>query len=364
MRTLADLQRGPSPSESSTLSLPVTRTRTFDTPAFAGMTFHEVETKSVLNRVKGMPFEWSINPYRGCSHACSYCFARPTHTYLNLSPGQDFERQVVVKTNCVEVLTRELARPSWPRAQVAMGTNTDPYQRAEGRYRLMPGIIDALGSSGTPFSVLTKGTLITRDIPVLQTAAQQVSVTAALTVGMLDRQLWRDGEPGTPSPRARLAAVRRLNDAGIPTGVMLAPIMPALNDDAEDIAELVDAAAAAGAVHITPIVLHLRRDVRPVFWPWLEQRHPNLVPLYTRLYARGASVDASYAARIQSHVAAARRRAWRRHPRPPMPPAPDAKGNTAARTEPQPGSPETTSGSSGRDLRHGEPPALHQMSLW
>src|SRR5690606_32190705 len=162
---------------------------------------------------------------------CSYCFARPTHSYLNLSPGADFERQVVVKINCVEVLTRELGRRSWRGEHVAMGTHPDPYQRAEGRYRLMPGIIGALAASGTPFSILTKGTLITRDIPVLREAARRVPVTAAFTVGMLDRDLWRSREPGTPSPRARLAAVRRLNDAGIPTGVMLAPIMPALNDD-------------------------------------------------------------------------------------------------------------------------------------
>ena len=324
--TLADLQRGPQEGADAsppavphqTLSLPVTRTRTFDSPAFAGMTFHEVETKTVLNRVRGMPFSWSINPYRGCSHACSYCFARPTHSYLNLSPGADFERQVVVKVNCVEVLVRELARPSWRAEKVAMGTNTDPYQRAEGRYRLMPGVIRALADSGTPFSILTKGTLITRDIALLQEAARRVSVAAAFTVGMLDRRLWRSSEPGTPSPQARLAAVRRLNDAGIPTGVMVAPIMPALNDDPEQLDALVDAAAAAGAVHITPIVLHLRPGVRPLFWPWLQANHPDLVPLYTRLYARGANAEPGYVSRITDHVVTARRSAWRRHPRPPQ----------------------------------------------
>jgi DNA repair photolyase len=535
MRTLADLQRGPDQPDAppSTLSMAVTRTSTFDTPAFRDMTFHEVETKSVLNRVKGMPFNWSINPYRGCSHACSYClagdtpilmaagrskplsdvrigdrvygterrgtyrryvittvadhwttvkpayrvtledgtrlvasgdhrfltsrgwkhvtgaergaarrphltlndrlmgvgraiagaratttehsrsfhaaspattrqrtivgravkgrpaldvvaieplglrlelhdittgtgdfiadgvishncFARPTHRYLNLSPGQDFERQVVVKTNCVEVLKRELARPSWRGERVAMGTNTDPYQRAEGRYRLMPGIISALGESRTPFSVLTKGTLITRDIPALVHAAENVPVTAAFTVGMLDRDLWRRSEPGTPSPRARLAAVRRLNQAGIPTGVMLAPIMPALNDDEEQLTALVDAAAEAGAVHISPIVLHLRRDVRPVFWPWLEREHPELVPLYERLYARGGSVERRYADRITELIARARRAAWKRHGRPAAPPA--------WRGEPD-GSHPLTAGPRRRDKSSGEAPATEQLSL-
>src|SRR5680860_1233725 len=235
--TLADLQRDPAaapPDGRGTLPIAVSRTRTFDTPEFAGMTF-----------------PWSINPYRGCSHACTYCFARPTHAYLNLSPLDDFERTVVVKTNVAEVLRRELARRSWKGEHVAMGTNTDPYQRCEGRYRLMPGIIRALAESYTPFSVLTKGTLITRDLDELVAARRKVPVTAAMTIGMLDEQLWRDAEPGTPSPAARLRAVRQLNDAGIPTGIMLAPIMPGLNDDPEQLSALVEAAARAS---------HMRQD--------------------------------------------------------------------------------------------------------
>ncbi|MDQ3537407.1 MAG: radical SAM protein, partial [Actinomycetota bacterium] len=207
---MTDLQRAPGaeaavPAQSA-LPLRVERVRTFDTLEFAGMAFLEVETKSALNRVKGMPFAWSINPYRGCSHACSYCFARPTHRYLNLSPGEDFERKVVVKVNLAEVLRRELARPSWRGEHVAMGTNTDPYQRCEGRYALMPQVIEALAQARTPFSILTKGTLITRDLAPLQAAAELVPVGAALTIGLLDEDLWRTAEPGTPSPRARLAA--------------------------------------------------------------------------------------------------------------------------------------------------------------
>jgi DNA repair photolyase len=283
------------------------------------MTFLEVEAKTALNRVRGMPFPWSINPYRGCSHACSYCFARPSHAYLNLSPLGDFERTVVVKTNLVEVLERELARPSWKGEHVAMGTNTDPYQRCEGRYRLMPGIVSALGASRTPFSILTKGTLVTRDLPALRAAAERVPVSAALTIGMLDEAVWRDAEPGTPSPQARLAAVRKLNDAGIPTGVMLAPIMPDLNDDREQLAALVDAAARAGATHITPIVLHLRPKVREVFWPWLAERHPELVGRYAALYRRSTAAPA-YREEVERFVAAQRRAAWARHGTPEAPP--------------------------------------------
>ncbi|MGH8907057.1 MAG: radical SAM protein [Egibacteraceae bacterium] len=494
MTSIAELQRAPDAPHDpglATLPLKLERVRTFATPEFAGMRFLEVETKSALNRVRGMPFPWSINPYRGCSHACAYClsgdtpilmadgrtrpladlrtgdaiygtirrgahrgyvvthvldhwsttkpayrvtlddgteliasgdhrfltnrgwrhvtaapqgqpprlhltlgsqligpgrsaappaeaadhrlryfrgtitrersiegravmrdlqlrvvaieplgrdlplfdittgtgdfiangvvshncFARPSHSYLNLSPLDDFERTIVVKTNLVEVLRRELARPSWTGEQVAMGTNTDPYQRCEGRYRLMPGIIDALAEGFTPFSILTKGTLITRDVETLQAAAERVSVSCALTVGMLDPELWRQVEPGAPSPQARLEAVARLRRAGIPTGVMLAPIMPGLNDDPDALDALVDAAAAAGAVHITPIVLHLRPGVRELFWPWLEQTHPDLVDLYRQLY-RGANASTAYRGHVEGLVAQRRRAAWARHGRP------------------------------------------------
>jgi DNA repair photolyase len=315
---MADLQRDPAAAPApvpATLPLAVDRVRTFDTPEFAGMTFLEVQAKSALNKVSGMPFEWSVNPYRGCSHACSYCFARPTHRYLNLSPLGDFERTVVVKTNVVEVLRRELARRTWRGAHVAMGTNTDPYQRCEGRYGLMPGIIDAFAEGVTPFSILTKGTLITRDVGHLVAAARVVPVSATLTIGMLDEELWREAEPGTPSPQARLSAVRKLNDSGIPTGVMIAAIMPGLNDDPDQLAELVDRCAQAGATHITPIVLHLRPGVREVFWPWLEQRHPELVARYRELYRRSDAAK-EYREHISAFVAERRQAAWRRFGRP------------------------------------------------
>lgn len=180
--------------------------RSVTTPEFQGITFHEVLARSALNSVPGtgLPFNWTVNPYRGCTHACRYCFARPSHRYLELDQGLDFDQQIVVKTNVADVLRRELARPSWRGEQVALGTNTDPYQRAEGRYRLMPGIIDALASSGTPLSILTKGTLLRRDLGVLAAAAEEVPVGVGVSLALADEELRKLVEPGVPSVRGRL----------------------------------------------------------------------------------------------------------------------------------------------------------------
>lgn len=180
-------------------------TRTFDTPEFRGITFHEVRARSILNRVPGasrMPFEWTVNPYRGCTHACVYCFARKTHSYLDLDTGLGFDSQIVVKINAPEVLARQLASARWQGAHVAMGTNVDCYQRAEGRYRLMPGILTALRDRANPFSILTKGTLILRDLELLTQAARVTEVGISVSVGFIDAELWRTIEPGTPSPSA------------------------------------------------------------------------------------------------------------------------------------------------------------------
>ncbi|HEX3300055.1 MAG TPA: Rv2578c family radical SAM protein [Actinomycetota bacterium] len=262
--------------------------RTFDTPEFRGIECIEVEAKSVINKVpgNGMPFDWTINPYRGCVHACVYCFARPTHTYLEMDAGRDFETKVVVKVNAPEVLRRELAAKRWKGEHIAMGTNTDPYQRIEGRYRLMRGIIRALADHRNPFSILTKGTLITRDIDLLAEASEHAEVSAAFSIGTLDEDVWRSTEPGTPSPRARIEALRTLVDAGIPTGVLMAPILPGISDRPEQMREVIEAALDAGASHVSPIMLHLRPGVREEFWPWLEQAHPELVERYTELYRK------------------------------------------------------------------------------
>jgi DNA repair photolyase len=271
--------------------------RTLDSPQFAGMTFYEVQAKSILNRVPAasrVPFDWTINPYRGCSHACRYCFARNTHTYLELGAGLDFDTRIVVKVNAPALLRRELARRSWHGAHVAMGTNVDCYQRAEGRYRLMPGIIQALTQYANPFSILTKGSLILRDLDLLVRAARVTDVSTAVSVGFVDPALWRSVEPGTPSPIKRLEVCRALNDAGLRCGVLMAPILPGLTDSPDQLAETVTQVAAAGARHLTPIVLHLRPGSREWFMRWLAETRPDLVRRYEKLYARSAYAPASY----------------------------------------------------------------------
>jgi DNA repair photolyase len=216
------------------------------------------------------------------------CFARPTHTYLGFDAGRDFEKEIVVKVNVPEVLRAELARPKWKGEHVAMGTNTDPYQWVEGRYRLMPGIWEALRDFRNPCSVLTKSPLILRDLDLLQEIAQVTNVSANLSVPTLDEGPWRASEPHTPHPRARLEAVKALNEAGIPTGVLVAPLMPGINDAPEQVEQILALAGEAGATGIGGIALHLRGDVRAVFMDWLRQYRPDLVPRYEALYRRGA----------------------------------------------------------------------------
>jgi DNA repair photolyase len=271
--------------------------RTFDSPQFAGMTFFEVHAKSILNRVPAaarLPFEWTINPYRGCTHACRYCFARNTHTYLDLGAGLDFDTKVVVKVNAPTLLRNELAKRSWSGKPVAMGTNVDCYQRAEGRYRLMPAILSALTDAANPFSILTKGSLILRDLPLLQRAAAVTDVSTAVSVGFVDPTLWREVEPGTPSPQARLGVCRTLNAAGISCGVLMAPILPGLTDSPAQLAATVRAIAKAGARHVTPIVLHLRPGSREWFMGWLEAAYPELLTTYRGMYARSSYAPKSY----------------------------------------------------------------------
>jgi DNA repair photolyase len=255
-----------------------------------------------------MPFSWTVNPYRGCSHACVYCFARKTHSYLNLDTGLDFDSQVVVKTNVGEVLRREVAKASWHREHVAMGTNTDPYQRAEGRYRLMPGIIRALADSGTPFSILTKGTLLSRDIPLLKEAGTQVNLGMGISLAVLDPELAHAVEPGTPAPRARLDLITRLRDAGLPCGVMAMPILPWLTDSDEALDALFAALAAAGATGVSAGALHLRPGAREWYMEWLAKTHPGLVGRYRRLYGGGTYASAEYRTWLSKRVQVHRRR--------------------------------------------------------
>ncbi|VFA98471.1 Rv2578c family radical SAM protein [Nocardia cyriacigeorgica] len=279
--------------------------RTVQTPEFDGITFHEVLCKSALNKMpeeSGLPFRWTINPMRGCSHACRYCFARGTHEYLDLDAGSDFDNQIVVKTNIAAVLRRELARRGWHRETVALGTNTDPYQRAEGRYRLMPGIIRALTDSGTPFSILTKGTLLRRDLPLLTLAARQVPVHIGVSLAMLDPELHRSVEPGTPSPKARLELVRALADAGFEVDVMVAPVIPYLTDSSAHLDELFAAIADAGARSVIAFPMHLRGSTRDWFLGWLAETHPALLRRYRQLYGRGAYVTPEYSRWLRGRI--------------------------------------------------------------
>jgi len=264
--------------------------RSVQTPEFAGITFHEVLAKTALNQVPGastMPFAWTINPYRGCSHACVMCFARQTHTYLDFDAGRDFDSEIVVKVNVAEVLAKELARRTWQRHPVALGTNTDPYQRAEGRYRLMPGIITALAASGTPFSILTKGTLLRRDIPLLQKAAERVPVEVAMTIDIFDADLRASIEPGAPTTEARLATVRAVRDAGLPCSVFVMPVFPYLTDSVDHLDRAFGAIAESGAESVAYSALHLKPGAREWFFAWLERERPELLTRYRQLYSGG-----------------------------------------------------------------------------
>jgi DNA repair photolyase len=271
--------------------------RTVRTPEFDGVTFYEVLAKSALNRVptaSQMPFGWTINPMRGCLHQCTYCFARPTHNYLDLDAGRDFDTQIIVKVNVAEVLSKELGKPSWEHPAVALGTNTDPYQRAEGRYRLMPGIIAALAGSGTPLSILTKGTLLRRDIPLLAEASEHVPVDLAMSIAIYDDELQQSVEPGTPTAKARLATVTAVREAGLDCSVFLMPILPFLTDSRDHLERAMKQVKDAGGTSVVYSALHLRPGTKEWFMEWLGREHPELVSRYRELYSRGAYAPKEY----------------------------------------------------------------------
>src|SRR6201997_4307263 len=233
--------------------------RHFDAPGSISTNFYEVRAKSILNRVpeaSRMPFRWTINPFRGCSHGCNFCFARPTHIYLDFDAGRDFEREIVVKVNAPELLRVELARPSWKGEHVALGTNTDPYQWVEGRYKLMQGIWEAFRDARNPCSVLTKSPLLLRDIGLMQELNECTEFGAALSIPTIDEKAWRATEPHAPNPRARMEAVAELTRVGIRTGVLVAPLMPGINDSPGQVQPILDLAAEAGAAYVTGIALH------------------------------------------------------------------------------------------------------------
>lgn len=290
------------------------------TGEYRGMEFFHVNARSIINKVPGasrMPFDYTINAYRGCSHACTYCFARPTHSYLGLGIGEDFERRIVVKVNAVERLRSELGSPKWGGDHIAMGTNTDPYQKAEGKYHLTQGIVRVLAEAENSFSILTKSTLVLRDLDLLSAAAERTRVSLALSIGTLDRDVWRLTEPGTPPPEKRVEAVAKLNRAGIACGVLIAPVLPGLSDSEEQLRSVTKACLEAGAVSVTPIALHLRPGVREHYLDWLAEAKPELVALCAERFQRGSYQPKAEQERISEIVRSvgspARRPAgWRR----------------------------------------------------
>jgi DNA repair photolyase len=280
------------------------RVRTFDAPEALGIRFHEVRAKSALNRVPGtyLPFNWTVNPFRGCTHACLYCFARNTHTYLDMDAGRDFEREIVVKVNVPELLRAELSRPSWKRELVAFGTNTDPYQWAEGRYELMPPMLEALRDTRTPTSVLSKSPLPLRDLELYKEIAEVADASVNFSIPTMEERAWRETEPHTPSPQKRMEAVAAFNEAGIPSGVLIAPLMPGINDGPGQVEEIVRLAEQAGATFVNGIALHLRPGVKEVFMSWLSAARPDLVPRYEQLYADRAYAPSAEKKRLAKLV--------------------------------------------------------------
>jgi DNA repair photolyase len=289
--------------------------------------------KSALNRVPDasrVPFRWTVNPYRGCTHSCHYCFARAFHAYLDMGVGEDFSSKIVVKTNVVEVLRRELASPRWKGETVAMGTATDPYQHCEGRYRLTRGVLEALADFGNPMSMLTKSTMIVRDLDVFRRLNAVTDVAVAMSVGMLDEEVRKVVEPGTPPGRRRLEILGRFADAGIRTTVLVAPILPGLTDDDEHLDEVLAECARVGVHAAAPIALHVRTGIRDHFVPWLARTYPHLVPLYEELYGKRAYAPKAYQEELTKRFAALRERhgvgtsPYRRQP-----PSPEPRGQLA-----------------------------------
>jgi DNA repair photolyase len=250
--------------------------------------YREEPCRNALNRVRGMPFAWSLNPYMGCAHRCTFCYVRAFEARADRPWDDRYGSSIRVKTNVAEVLRRELARASWQREPVAVGAATDPYQPAEGRYRLTRACIEAFADAATPFSIITRGPLIVRDVDVLAEAAGRANVSVTFSVPTLDREIWRRTEPGTSPPRQRLRALSRLVDAGVDARVGMAPILPGLSDRPELLADVVREARAAGATGIWANLLYLRPGTREHFLAALERDWPELLPEYERRYSRSA----------------------------------------------------------------------------
>jgi DNA repair photolyase len=252
--------------------------------------FHEIEAKTILNRVRGMPFDWSMSAYRGCTHACTYCYARASHGYLGYGTGADFEHEIVVKTNAVELLSHEIQHPKMRGQTIVTGTVSDPYQPAEARYRLTRDCLAVLLASGNPVGITTKSSLITRDLDLLAALATGPGCTVHMTITTLDRDIARKLEPRTPSPAQRLAAIRKLAEAGVDVGVFVGPVFPGLTDSPEQLADLAQATAEAGASFLVGLPLRIGSDFATPFLEAMQRDFPELAPRY-RAQARNGGMD-------------------------------------------------------------------------
>jgi DNA repair photolyase len=254
--------------------------------------YQEVTCRSALNRVQGMPFNWTLNPYRGCTHGCHYCFARRYHVQFEMNADDDFASMILVKENIVEVLTRELDRPTWMREQVAVGTATDPYQPIEGHYKLTRGAIAALTRGRTPIGLVTKGPMVVRDIDVLQQQSRAAGCTIYMSVPTVDEDAWRILEPGTAHPLQRLRAIRELVDAGIHAGVLMAPIVPGFSSSRAKLERTIKAIADHGARFVGCNVMYLQDGTRMHFMKFIEREFPSMAPRFEKLYSKKYPPDA------------------------------------------------------------------------
>jgi DNA repair photolyase len=268
----------------------------------AGVEYREEPCKVALNRVKGMPFAWSLNPYMGCAHRCTFCYVRAFELRADRPSGDRYGRSIRVKINVAHVLREELARRSRERETVSIGAATDPYQPAEGRYRLTRACIEVLRDARNPFHVITRSPMIVRDIDVLAEAAVRAKVSVSFSIPTLDEEVWRKSEPGTPPPRQRFRALRTLVDAGIDAGVAVAPVLPGISDHPEQLRAVVEAAREAGARHLWAGVLHLRPGTREHFLAELARDWPEHLDDYERLYGRRAYLPASETTPVRALV--------------------------------------------------------------
>jgi DNA repair photolyase len=292
----------------------------------AAFSVREIECKSLINRVEGMPFNWSINPYRGCRHACVYCYARPTHEYLGLNSAEQFEEIIFAKMNAADVVRRELGRRPWRRESVAIGTATDPYQQAESRCRITRGILEAFRDFRNPLTITTKSPMVLRDIDILADLSRHASVTVQMSVTTLDEALWRQLEPTTARPSKRIEALAVLHERGIGTAIFLSPILPGLTDDDAQLEAVIAAGARAGVDFVWGSALRLAPGVRELYFAFLRRTYPDLWLRHATLYQR-ATVTSEYSSELQGRLDTLRRRYGfaRPHRKEATPPPPAAQ---------------------------------------